>query len=174
MRRTRSRRSSGSRARSSRASRSALSTHALSGARVRLFSGVVAAATLAVVYLILAPSSVDLAAQSFRADLFDANGFLIWNNYWYSGHYLLTYSVLFPPLGAWLGPRLVGAIAVVVSAVVFAAIAERRYGQRAWVGVLWFGTAAATMLMANRLTFALGAAIGLGALLAAQRGRSAL
>ena len=30
------------------------------------------------------------------------------------------------------------------------------------------------MLMANRLTFALGTAIGLGALLAAQRGRAAL
>ena len=44
-------------------------------ARVRLSSGVVAAAILAVVYLILEPSSVDLAAQTFRADLFDANGF---------------------------------------------------------------------------------------------------
>src|SRR5581483_3802754 len=36
------------------------------------------------------------------------------------------------------------------------------------------GTATATMLMANRLTFALGTAIGLGALVAAQRGRTAL
>jgi hypothetical protein len=149
-----------------------LSTHAAS--RVRLFSGVGAAAILAVVYLILEPSSVDLAAQTFRADLFDANGFLLWNNYWYAGHYLLTYSVLFPPLGAWLGPRLVGAIAVVGCAVAFSVIAQRRYGDRAWIGILWFGTATATMLMANRLTFALGTAIGLGALLAAQRGRAAL
>lgn len=141
---------------------------------MRLASGVVAAAILAIVYLIVEPSSVDLAAQTFRADLFDSNGFLIWNNYWYAGHYLLTYSVLFPPLGALLGPRLVGAIAVVACAVVFAAIAQKRYGDRAWVGVLWFGAATATMLMANRLTFALGTAIGLGALLAAQRGRAAL
>jgi len=135
---------------------------------------VVAAAIPAVLYLILEPSTVDLAAQTFRADLFDSNGFLIWNNYWYAGHYLLTYSVLFPPLGAWFGVRLVGAIAVVASAVVFAAIAQRRYGDRAWIGILWFGVATATMLMANRLTFALGTAIGLGALLAAQRGRAAL
>ena len=134
----------------------------------------VAAAIPAVLYLILEPSTVDLAAQTFRADLFDSNGFLIWNNYWYAGHYLLTYSVLFPPLGAWFGVRLVGAIAVVASAVVFAAIAQRRYGDRAWIGILWFGVATATMLMANRLTFALGTAIGLGALLAAQRGRAAL
>jgi hypothetical protein len=135
---------------------------------------VVAAAILAVVYLILEPSSVDLAAQAFRADLFDANGLLLWNNYWYAGHYLLTYSVLFPPLAALLGPRLVGAIAVVACAAAFAAIAYRRYGDRAWLGVLWFGAATATMLMANRLTFALGTAIGLGALVAAQRGRAAL
>jgi hypothetical protein len=151
-----------------------LSTHAVSRAPLRLFSGVVAAATLAVVYLILEPSSVDLAAQTFRADLFDSDGFIIWNNYWYAGHYLLTYSVLFPPLGALLGPRLVGALAVVASAALFSLLAYRRYGDRAWLGVLWLGVATATMLMANRLTFALGTAIGLGALVAAQRGRTAL
>jgi len=135
---------------------------------------VVAAAVLAVVYLILEPSTVDLAAQTFRADLFDSSGFIIWNNYWYAGHYLLSYSVLFPPLGALLGPRLVGALAVVASAALFSVIAYRRYGDRAWLGVLWLGVATATMLMANRLTFALGTAIGLGALVAAQRGRAAL
>jgi hypothetical protein len=135
---------------------------------------VVAAAIAAVAYLIVEPSTVDLAAQAFRADLFDANGFLLWNNYWYAGHYLLTYSVLFPPLGALLGPRLVGALAAVASAAAFAAIAYRRYGDLAWLGALWFGAATATMLMANRLTFALGTAIGLGALVAAQRGRAAL
>jgi hypothetical protein len=135
---------------------------------------VIAAAVLATVYLILQPSSVDLAAQTFRADLFDSKGLLLWNNYWYAGHYLLGYSVLFPPLGALLGPRVVGALAVVATAALFAAIAYRRYGDRAWLGVLWLGVATATMLMANRLTFALGAAIGLGALVAAQRGRTAL
>ena len=173
---TPSRRSSGSRARSSRASRSALSTRAASRrqrtARVALRRGG-RGGPLAIVYLILEPSSVDLAAQTFRADLFDAHGFLLWNNYWYAGHYLLTYSVLFPPLGAWLGPRMVGALAVVAGAALFAALAYRRYGDRAWLGILWFGAATATMLMANRLTFALGTAIGLGALVAAQRGRAA-
>jgi len=149
-----------------------LSTPAVS--RARLSGGVVAAAILAIVYLIVQPSSVDLAAQAFRADLFDSNGFLIWNNYWYAGHYLLSYSVLFPPLGALLWPRLVGALAVVAAAALFTAIAYRRYRDRAWLGVLWLGVATATMLMANRLTFALGTAIGLGALLAAQRGRTAI
>ena len=129
---------------------------------------------LAIAYLLLQPSSVDLAAQAFRADLFASHGLLLWNDYWYAGHYLLGYSVLFPPLGALLGPRVVGALAVVATAALFAALAYRRYGERAWLATLWLGGATATMLMANRLTFVLGAAIGLGALLAAQRGRVAL
>src|SRR5215218_4115726 len=140
----------------------------------RAASGVVLAALLAIAYLILEPSTVDLAAQAFRADLLASDGLLLWNNYWYGGHYLLGYSVLFPPLGALLTPRAVGALSVVATAALFATIAKRHYGERAWVGTLWLGGATATMLMANRLTFALGTAIGLGALLAAQRGRTAL
>src|SRR4051794_33702092 len=132
------------------------------------------AAVGAIACLIWAPPSGALAAASFRADLFADHGFLLWNDQWYSGHSLLSYSVLFPPLGALLGPRLVGALAVVAAAALFTAIAYRRYRDRAWLGVLWLGGAAATMLMANRLTFALGTAIGLGALLAAQRGRTAI
>jgi hypothetical protein len=137
-------------------------------------AGVILAALAAIVYLVFEPSSVDLAAQTFRADLFESDGPLLWNNYWYGGHYLLTYSVLFPPLGALVGPRVVGAIAVVAMAALFAVLARRRYGERAWLGTLWLGGATATMLLANRLTFALGAAIGLGALLAVQRGRHVL
>src|SRR4051812_34881027 len=129
------------------------------------------AGLVAIVYLVLQPSSVDLAAQTFRADLFASHGFLLWNNYWYGGAYLVGYSVLFPPLGAAFGPRLVGALSAVVATGLFGAIARRRYGDRARLAVYWLGAATATMLLANRLTFALGAAIGLGALLAAQRER---
>ncbi len=146
-----------------------MSTRAASNARIA--SGAVLTALLAIAYLIFEPSSLDLAAQAFRVDQFASHGLLLWNNYWYGGHYLLGYSVLFPPLGALLGVRVVGALSVVTAAALFAVLAWRRYGERAWLGTLWLGGATATMLMANRLTFALGTAIGLGALLAAQRGR---
>ena len=126
----------------------------------------------AIAYLIAQPSSLDLAAQAFRADLFASHGLEIWNNWWYGGHYLLTYSVLFPPLGALLGVRVVGALSALATTALFAAIVHGRDGERAWIASLWLGGATATMLMANRLTFALGAAIGLGALLAAQSERS--
>src|SRR5262245_37038390 len=100
--------------------------------------GMVAAALVALLYLVFEPSSADLAAQAFRSDLFSAHGFLIWNDYWYSGHYLPGYSVLFPPLGAALGPRLVGALSAVAAAGLFGALAVRRFGSEAWLATLWF------------------------------------
>ncbi|MDP9189479.1 MAG: hypothetical protein M3O25_09550, partial [Actinomycetota bacterium] len=86
----------------------------------------VLAAGLAAIYLLWAPESLDLAAAIFRADLFADHGFLLWSNDWYSGHHLLSYSVLFPPLGALLGVRLTGALAAVAAAAVFAALVRRR------------------------------------------------
>jgi hypothetical protein len=136
--------------------------------------GMVAAALPALLYLAFEPSSADLAAQALRSDLFSAHGFLIWNDYWYSGHYLPGYSVLFPPLGAALGPRVVGALSAVAAAGLFGALARHRFGSAAWLATLWFGVGAVSLLIAGQLTFALGVAIGLGGLLALQRGRVAL
>ena len=89
------------------------------------------AGLFAIAYLILRPPSADLAAQAFRSDLFASHGFLLWNNDWYGGHYLPGYSILFPPLGAALGPRLVGALAVVAAAGLFGVLARYRHGGRA-------------------------------------------
>ena len=56
------------------------------------------------------PPLRDLAAHTFRAEYFEHHGFAIWNGTWYGGHYLLAYSVLFPPLAALLSPVWVGAL----------------------------------------------------------------
>jgi hypothetical protein len=122
-------------------------------------------AALAVAYLAWQPPSADLSAQFFRADEFSAHGFLIWNNAWYAGHYLAGYSLLFPPLGALMGPPLLGAVAAVAAAIAFAAIARRGHGDRALPGSVWFAAGTATLLLTGRITFALGVAIGLLALL---------
>ena len=129
------------------------------------------AAVLAAGYLAISPASQDLAAATFRADLFSEHGFTLWNNQWYSGHYLLSYSVTFPPLAAWLGVRVVGALAVVAAAAVFAALAHGRFGKRALIPSLWFAAAAASWLLTGRMTFLLAVPFGLGALLAVDRGR---
>ena len=139
--------------------------------RRTLIAPTLLAAALALVYLLWAPSSQDLAAASFRADLFADHGFVIWSNAWYSGTYVLSYSVLYPPLGALLGPRLTGALAVVAAAALFALLAERRFGDRALVPSLWFAAAAGVWLLTGRIPFLLAVPFGLGALLAADRGR---
>jgi hypothetical protein len=131
------------------------------------------AALLAVLYLLLAPRTVDLAAHEFRADLFAREGFTIWNGQWYGGHHTPAYSVLFPPLAWLLGPMVVGALSSVASAALFEPLARRRFGRRARWGALWFGAGSATMLFTGRLPFALGVALGLGSLLALQRDRRA-
>jgi hypothetical protein len=129
-----------------------------------------AAAALGVAYLIVQPDSADHAAQVFRSGLFANQGLSAWDNFWFGGHHLPGYGVLLPALGALIGPRLVGVLATVAAALLFSAIAYDRFGDRARLGVLWFATATAISLFTGRLTFALGVAVALGAVLAAQRG----
>ncbi len=122
----------------------------------------------------MAPRSEDLAAHLLRAKLFAAEGFGVWNNWWYGGHNVTAYSVLFPPLGALLTPQVVAAISVPISAALFESLAHRRFGEEAWLGALWFGIAASTNLFTGRLTFALGLVPAIGTALALQRRRPAL
>lgn len=126
---------------------------------------------LAVVYMIWAPPSADLAAQTFRTELFEAHGFEVWSNAWYAGHHLPGYSVLYPPLASLIGIRLVGAASAIAAALLFAAIVRPRYGDRANLAIVLFGIGTATNLFTGRLTFALGVALGLAAVLAAERRR---
>src|ERR687891_2050433 len=104
------------------------------GATLARLSWVPAVAlSVAFTALVLAwdPHVRDLAAQTFRTELFERGGFAIWNGSWYGGHYTLTYSVLFPPLAALIGPMLVGGLAVVASAYLFDRIVREQWGERA-------------------------------------------
>ena len=126
---------------------------------------------LGALYLLWAPPTLDLSAQVFRADLWSSDGWVIWNDSWYSGHTVPGYSLLAPPLSAWLGPELLGVVCAVSAAWIFAALAGRAYGDRAWLGTVWFGLASTVAVYGGRITFALGVTIGLAALLALQRRR---
>jgi hypothetical protein len=135
---------------------------------------VLAAAAVAALYLILDLRTGDPAAHLYRADLFGREGFTIWNGNWYGGHHTPAYSVLFPPLAHYLTPQLAGAIAAVVAAALFEPLARSQFGDKARWGALWFGFAVGVTLFTGRLPFLFGVAVGLGALLALQRGRVAL
>ncbi|MET0836893.1 MAG: hypothetical protein ABWY97_08940 [Thermoleophilaceae bacterium] len=136
---------------------------------------IVIAVLFAIVYLIWQPRTVDLAAHTFRADLFGEEGFTLWNGQWYGGHHTPAYSILSPPLAWLLGPPLALALAAVASAALFPPLVRGHFGEeRARWGSIWFGAATATLLFTSRLPFAIGVAFGLAALLALQRHRYGL
>ena len=132
------------------------------------------AAASAIAYLIVAPRTVDFAAGLYRAHLFGEEGLALWNGNWYSGHHVLGYSVLFPPLGWLLGERVLGALCAVIAAALFDPLVRRHFGDRARWGSLFFGLAATAPLWSGRIPFLLGATIGLAAALALQRERRVL
>jgi len=131
-------------------------------------------ALLASAMLAWNPQVGDLAAQVFRTELFQRAGLAIWNGSWYGGHYTLTYSVLFPPLAALLGPQLVGTLSVVASSYLFDRLVRDRWGEQARWATLWFAAGVVTLLADGQLTFALGIAFGLGTLRALQVERAKL
>ena len=131
-----------------------------------------AAALMVAVYFALDPRISDLPAAEFRTWLFETEGFTVWNGQWYAGHHTPGYSILFPPLAALLGgPEVVGALATLASAVLFERIVTRHFGPSARWGALLFGIGAGTLLFSSRLPWSLGAAFGLAAVFALQRGR---
>jgi hypothetical protein len=121
------------------------------------------------------PPLRDLAAHTFRADYFSDYGFALWNGSWYGGEYMLTYSILFPPLAALLSPELTGMLAAIGCAYFFDRIVRDRWGPKARRASLWFAALGSLALLANGwLPFALGVAFALAALRALQLRRHAL
>jgi hypothetical protein len=144
------------------------------GDRLRRLAPTLVAAILAAIYVIVSPPSLDLAAHLFRAQLFRDQGFALWNNFWYAGHHIVGYSLLFPAVSAALSPQLAAALAATGTAAIFALLARRHFGRRAWLGAVLFGAATATDLYTGRLAFAFGALPALGAVLALDSGRPGL
>ncbi len=132
------------------------------------------AAAFAIAYVIISPPSLDLAAHLLRAKLFSAEGFGIWNNWWYAGHDVPGYSVLFPPIAALLTPQIAAGIATTGTAALFEPLARRHFGPDAWLGAVWFGAGTAMNLFTGRLTFAFGLLPAMAMALALQRRRTGL
>ncbi len=126
-------------------------------------------ATFALAYVIAAPPSTDLAAATYRSNLFSRVGFTIWDNSWYGGHHLPAYSILAPALGAWIGPQLLAALSMVAATALFALLIDGRLPARAArVAAIWFAVGASVGLLSNRIPFDLGLALSLASLLASQ------
>jgi hypothetical protein len=129
---------------------------------------------LALAYLIWMPPAADLAAATYRSDLFARVGFALRDNGWYAahGHYLLGYSLLSPALGALLGVRVPLALSAVAASILFGLIAERVFGLATGrVAAAVFALGFCVELLSGRVPYDLGFAIGLGSVLALMRGR---
>ena len=132
------------------------------------------AAPLTGVYLVLAPASGDLAAATYRGEVFARAGFTLWDSGWYGGHYLPGYSLLAPALGALLGERLLLVLCALVASVLFGLLAQRTFARAgARVAAASFALGACFGLLSGRVAYGLGIAIGLLALLMLMRGRTA-
>ena len=69
------------------------------------------AAVLAAALLWAAPPGVDWAAHAYQRTFLLEHGFAIWNNFWYAGRYsFVTYSVLYYPLAALVGIRVLAVL----------------------------------------------------------------
>jgi hypothetical protein len=134
------------------------------------------AVPLAALYLALLPPSGDLAAATYRGDLFARVGFTLWDGGWYGGHYLPGYSLLAPPLGALLGERLLLALSAVALAALFGLLAEQIFQPAAArLAAATFALGASVALLSGRVAYDLGLVVGLLALLGlalARRSRS--
>jgi hypothetical protein len=123
----------------------------------------IAAGGVAVVWLVGWRGS-DIPAQLYRVDLFRSSGFALWDNHWYAGHYLLSYSALFPPFGAVIG--IYGAAAVAAGAAAWAVdqLLRDALGARSFVAAAAFAVALVVPVAIGQLPFLCGEAAGLVAL----------
>lgn len=136
---------------------------------------VLAAALALVVALplvLFGPPPGDLPAHLYRTELVE-QGVLVWDTFWYAGHYpLVSYSLLYYFPAALIGNDVVAVLAVVASAALFAAVAGREWGAAARWPSRAFALAACGPLFTGTYPYAAGLAAALATLFALQRGRT--
>ena len=134
-----------------------------------------AAAVLGAAYLVAAPDTGDIAAHTYRTWLSSEVGFAAWNAQWYGGHHMAGYSLLYPPLAALAGTRLVGVLAAVAAAGLFALTARRLSSAPAAATLaswLFLGGVLSNVVI-GRMPFTLGIALAVAAWACVHRSRVA-
>jgi hypothetical protein len=127
-------------------------------------------ALLCAALLALPMVGADVAAQEFRTWLFRTHGPVLWQDQWYGGHLQSGYSLLFPPLAALLGTRVVGVLASVWAAAAGSVLIGTG-GRPQRLAAMWFALACVGEFVQGQLPFMVGLALALSALVEARRGR---
>ena len=128
------------------------------------------AATLSAALLWMGPPGSDFAAHVYQRAVFLQHGFALWNNFWYAGRYsFITYSLIYYPLAAWLGIRLLAVATISAATLAFAVVVLRQWGAKARWSSRTFAVVWAATVLTAAFPFALGAALALLAIVALQR-----
>jgi len=130
------------------------------------------AAILSSLLVWMVPPGADFAAHVYQRAIFIQHGFALWNNFWYAGRYsFVTYSLLYYPLAALLGIKLLAVATIAAAALVFAVVVLRQWGAEARWSTRSFAIVWAGIVLTAAFPFALGAALALLAIWALQSRR---
>src|SRR3978361_1979841 len=130
------------------------------------------AASLASFLLWATPPGIDWAAHAYQRTFLLQHGFQIWNNFWYAGRYsFITYSLIYYPLAALLGIKVLALASIASAAMAFSIVRFEQWGTASRVSsrsfaVLWVG-----IIGAAAFPFALAVSFALLAIWALQEGR---
>ncbi|HKC77909.1 MAG TPA: hypothetical protein VKB70_05955, partial [Gaiellaceae bacterium] len=131
-----------------------------------------AAGAVAALLVWLGPPGTDLAAHVYQRALYLEHGFTLWNNFWYAGRYdFITYSLIYYPLAAWAGIKLLAVATVMLSASAFAVVVWREWGPATRWSSRTFAVVWAGIVIKAAFPFALGFALGLLSIWALKAGR---
>jgi hypothetical protein len=134
-------------------------------------SPVALTAAAAALILALGPAPGDAAVHLYRTFLV-RSGALVWDNYWYGGHYpLASYSLLYYLPAALVGNLVLVVAATVASTLLFTSIARQEWGEASVWPARVFGVCAAAPFFTGLYSYTLGFATMLGAVRALQARR---
>src|SRR6516164_7098358 len=120
----------------------------------------------------MVPPGADFAAHVYQRAIFLQHGFALWNNFWYAGRYsFVTYSLIYYPLAALFGIKLLAVATISAAALAFAVVVMRQWGAEARWSSRTFAVVWAGIVLTAAFPFALGAALALLAIWALQARR---
>ena len=140
--------------------------------RADLFGPAAAAGLLAALLVWLGPPGTDLAAHVYQRTLFIEHGFVLWNNFWYAGRYsFVNYSVLYYPLAAAIGIKVLAVLTVAVAVIAFAAVVRNEWEVHSRWTIRAFALVWALLVVSAAYPFMLGMTLALFALWSLQQNR---
>jgi hypothetical protein len=128
------------------------------------------AGSLAALLVWVGPPGTDFPAHLFQLDVYVQHGFALWTNYWYAGRYTFVgYSLLYYPLAALVGIKLLAVLSVATSAAAFTLVTRQAWGESTVWATRFFAVVAAASVLTASFPYGLGLALALVALVAIVR-----